>query len=119
VVIRVKPHEFFERQNTDLYCAVPVSITQASLGAEIQVPTLDNKTIKVKIPAGIQSGKLLRIRDEGVPAAGRRGNLYIKLMVKVPEKLSRRGKELMEELSKAEGENDSPKPIPLSELSEH
>jgi molecular chaperone DnaJ len=119
VVIRVKPHDFFERQDMDLYCAVPASVTQAALGAEIQVPTLDGKTIKVKIPAGIQSGKLLRIRDEGVPASGRRGNLYIKLIVKVPEKLSKRGRELMEELAKAEGENDSPKPIPLSELSEH
>jgi molecular chaperone DnaJ len=119
VVIRVKPHEFFERQDKDLYCAVPISVTQAALGTEIQVPTLDKKTIKVKIPTGIQSGKLLRIRDEGVPAGGRRGNLYIKLIVKVPEKLSRRGRELMEELAKVEGENDSPKPIPLSELSEH
>jgi molecular chaperone DnaJ len=103
----------------DLYCAVPVSVTQAALGAEIQVPTLDGKTIKVKIPAGIQSGKLLRIRDEGVPASGRRGNLYIKLIAKIPEKLSRRGRELMEELAKVEGENASPKPISLSELSEH
>jgi molecular chaperone DnaJ len=119
VVIRVKPHEFFERQDMDLYCAVPISVTQAALGAEIQVPTLDNKTIKVKIPAGIQNGKLLRIRDEGVPASGRRGNLYIKLIIKIPEKLSRRGRELMEELAKAEGENDSPRPIPLSDLSEH
>jgi molecular chaperone DnaJ len=118
VVIRVKPHEFFERQDLDLYCAVPISVTQAALGTEIQVPTLDKKTIKVKIPTGIQNGKLLRIRDEGVPAGGRRGNLYIKLIVKVPEKLSKRGRELMEELAKIEGENDSPKPIPLSELSE-
>jgi molecular chaperone DnaJ len=102
----------------DLHCAVPISVTQAALGAEIQVPTLDGKTIKVKIPAGIQSGKLLRIRDEGVPASGRRGNLYIKLIVKTPEKLSRRGRELMEELAKVEGENNSPKPIARSELSD-
>ena len=117
VFIRVKPHEFFERQDEDLYCAIPISVTQASLGAEIQVPTLEGKTIKVKVPAGIQAGKLLRIRDEGVPVSGRRGNLYIKLMVQIPVKLSRRGKELMEELSKSEGENNSPRPIPLSELS--
>jgi molecular chaperone DnaJ len=113
VFIRVKPHEYFERQELDLYCAVPISITQASLGAEIYVGTLDGKNIKVKIPAGIQNGKMLRIRDEGVPSSGYRGNLYIKLMVQIPAKLSRRGKELMEELAKVEGENDSPKPIPL------
>jgi molecular chaperone DnaJ len=118
VFIRVKPHEFFERQDEDLYCAVPISITQASLGAEIQVSTLEGKTIKVKIPAGIQNGKMLRIRDEGVPVSGRRGNLYIKLMIQIPAKLSRRGRELMEELAKTEGEDPAPRPIPLSELSE-
>ena len=116
VFIRIKPHEFFERQSYDLYCAVPISISQASLGADIHVTTLDGKKIKVKVPAGIQNGKMLRIRDEGVPSGGQRGNLYIKLMVKIPEKLSRRGKELLEELAKIEGQEDSPKPIPLSQL---
>jgi molecular chaperone DnaJ len=116
VFIRVKPHEYFERQNEDLYCAVPISVTQASLGADIQVSTLDSKTIKVRIPPGIQNGKLLRIRDEGVPNGGRRGNLYIKVIVQIPAKLSKRGRELMEELSRVEGEVDSPKPIPLSDL---
>jgi len=118
VFIRIKPHEFFERQDYDLYCAVPISISQAALGADIHVSTLDNKTIKVKVPAGIQNGKMLRIRDEGVPSGGRRGNLYIKLMVCIPEKLSRRGRELLEELARTEGQNDSPKLIPLSELSQ-
>jgi molecular chaperone DnaJ len=118
VVIRIKPHEHFERQDADLYCAVPISVTQAALGADIHVATLDGKTIKVKVPEGIQNGKMLRIRDEGVPSGGRRGNLYIKLMVKIPEKLSRRGRELLEELARAEGQNDNPRPIPLSELGE-
>ena len=116
VFIRTKPHEYFERQSYDLYCAVPISITQAALGADIHVTTLDNKTIKVKVPAGIQNGKLLRIRNEGVPSGSQRGSLYIKLMVQIPEKLSRRGKELLEELAKVEGQNDSPKPIALSQL---
>jgi molecular chaperone DnaJ len=119
VFIRVKPHEYFERQNLDLYCAVPVSVTQAALGADIHVTTLDGKTTKVKITPGIQNGQMLRIRDEGVPAAGRRGSLYVKVMVQVPAKLSRRGRELMEELSRVEGENESPKPIPLSDLAGH
>jgi molecular chaperone DnaJ len=120
VFFRVKPHDYFERQDADLYCAVPISISQAVLGADIHVMTLDGKNIKVKVPAGSQNGKMLRIRDEGIPAGsgGRRGNLYIKLMVQIPAKLSRRGKELMEELARVEGENDSPQPIPLAELSE-
>jgi molecular chaperone DnaJ len=116
VFIRIKPHEFFERQDMDLYCAVPISITQAALGAEIHVATLDGKTLKVKIPPGTSNGKLLRIRDEGVPSGGRRGSFWIKLIVQIPTKLSKRGKELLEEFSKAEGENDTPKPIALSEM---
>ena len=118
VVIRVKPHEYFERQDADLYCAVPISISQASLGAEIHVATLDGKTIKVKVPAGTQNGKMLRIRNEGVPSSSYRGNLYIKFMVQIPEKLSRRGKELLEELASVEEQNSSPSPIPLSQLAE-
>jgi molecular chaperone DnaJ len=119
VFIRVKPHDYFEREGLDLYCAVPVSVTQASLGTDLFITTLDDKKIKVKLPAGIQNGKMLRIKDEGVPSNGRRGNLYLKVMVQIPTKLSKRGKELMEELAKTEGEDASPKPIPLSELAQH
>jgi len=118
VVTRVKPHEYFERQDSDLYCAVPVSVTQAALGAEIHVSTLDGKTIKVKVPAGTQNGKMLRIRAEGVPTGSYRGDMYIKLMVRVPEKMSRKGRELLEEFARIEGENGSPKAIPLSQLSD-
>jgi molecular chaperone DnaJ len=117
VFIHVNGHEHFERDGNDLYCAVPISMTQAALGAELLVTTLDGKKIKVKIPAGMQNGKMLRIRDEGIPAGNRRGDLYIKVIVKIPAKLSRRGKELLEELSKVEGEESAPKPIPLAELS--
>jgi molecular chaperone DnaJ len=118
VIIHVQRHEYFERQDLDLYCAVPISITQAALGASIQVTTLDGKTIKVKVPGGTQNGKMLRIPNEGVPVAGRHGDLYIKLIVQIPPRLSKRGKELLEEFSRVEGENSSPKPIPLANLAE-
>jgi molecular chaperone DnaJ len=118
VIIRIKPHEYFERQDIDLYCAVPISVSQAALGADIQVSTLDGKTIKVKVPAGTQNGKMLRVRGEGVPSGSRRGDMYIKFLVRVPEKLSRRGRELLEELARTEGQNDSPGLIPLSQLGE-
>ena len=95
VFIRIKSHEYFERQDYDLYCAVPISITQAALGADIHVTTLDSKTIKVKVPAGIQNGKMLRIRSEGVPSGNQRGDLYIKLMIQIPERLSKKGRELL------------------------
>ncbi|MDR0487071.1 MAG: molecular chaperone DnaJ [Treponema sp.] len=118
VFIMVKPHEYFERDGFDLYCAVPVSVSQAALGTDIHVTTLDDKTIKVKVPSGSQNGKMLRLRDAGVPSGSHRGDLYIKLIVQIPEKLSRRGRELFEELAKSEGQDSNPKPIPLSQLRE-
>jgi molecular chaperone DnaJ len=116
IFIHVKPHEYFERQGADLYCAVPISITQAALGGDLQVKTLDDRSVKVKIPAGSPNGKLLRLREEGIPVAGRRGDFYIKLMVQIPAKLSKKGRQLLEEFSKLEGENDKPDPIPLAGL---
>jgi molecular chaperone DnaJ len=117
VFIRVKAHDFFEREGNDLYCAIPISITQAALGGELQVATLEGKTVKVKIPSGSSNGKLLRLREEGVPTAGgKRGDLYIKLMVQIPSKLSAKGRALLEEFSKLEGENEKPNPIPLAAL---
>jgi molecular chaperone DnaJ len=119
VFIRVKAHASFERSGADLYCAVPISMTQAALGSEITVTALDDKKLKLKIPAGTQSGKLLRIRDEGVPVAnGRPGDLYIKLIVRVPSKLSSKSKALLEEVSKLEGEDASPAPLSLADLHE-
>jgi len=119
VFIRIKPHNCFERSGSDLYCAVPISMTQAALGAEITVTALDEKKLKLKVPAGTQNGKLLRIRDEGVPVAnGRAGDLYIKIIVRVPTKLSSKSKTLLEEVGRLEGEESSPSPIELSELHE-
>jgi molecular chaperone DnaJ len=118
VVIHVLPHKHFERQGNDVYCALPISFTQAALGAEVQVPTLDGKRIKLKVPPGTQHGKVLRIKNEGIPIVNstRRGDMYIKLHVEVPRRLSGRAKELLKELSTVEGENGSPDPIPLRDL---
>ena len=118
IFMHVSAHPQFERNGQDLYCAVPISIIQATLGAEITVTSLDGKKIKIKVPAGTQSGKLLRVRDEGVPygTAGRKGDLYIKIMVKVPSKLSSKSKQLLEEIAKIEGENTSPEAMLLSEI---
>jgi molecular chaperone DnaJ len=119
VFIHVQPHAFFERDGADLYCAVPISISQAALGADILVPTVDEKTIRVSVPAGTQSGRLLRLRGEGLPelhSPSRRGDLYIKLVVRVPTKLSGKAKELLKEYASVSGEEKSPRPIRLSEL---
>ncbi len=119
VFIHVQNHEFFEREGSDIYCAVPVSITQAALGSDITVTTLDDRKIKVKVPAGTQNGKLLRVRDEGIPhgsGASHRGDLYIKVIVRVPGRLSSKARDLLEQVAAIEGEDAEPKPIRLSEL---
>jgi molecular chaperone DnaJ len=119
VFLRVQPHESFERDGRDVYCAVPISITQAALGADIVVPTLDDKTVRVSIPPGTQNGRILRLRGEGIPELhnpGKRGDMYIKIVVRVPTKITPKAKELLKELASVSGEDTSPRPIPLSEL---
>lgn len=119
IIIHVKGHDWFERSGADLYCAIPISFTQAALGAEIHVKTLDDKMIKVKIPPGTQHGKMLRISGEGVPVLhqpGRRGDLYIKIHVQIPDKLSSKAKDLLQQLAKVEGEESTPRPIRLEDL---
>ena len=119
VFVNVRPHEYFERSGNDLYCMVPINVAQASLGCSINVDTLDEKKVKLKIPAGIQNGKLLRLKGEGVPYLhnpNKKGDLYIKIQIVTPERLSSRAKALMEELSQQLGENENPKPVRLSSL---
>ncbi len=118
VVVHVLPHKHFERQGNDIYCAVPISFTQAALGADIQVPTLNGKRARVKIPAGTQHGKVLRLKNEGIPVvnSSRRGDMYIKIHVDVPKRVSGRAKDLLKELADLEGEESNPNPIPLRDL---
>jgi molecular chaperone DnaJ len=121
VVIHVAPHRCYERNGGDLYCAIPVTMAQAALGADLTITALDGKKLKLKIPAGTQHGKLLRVKGEGVPLQGasggaRKGDLYLKILVSVPEKLSLRQRQLLEEFARIEAAPDSPEPLPLSSL---
>ncbi len=117
VVVRVQRHEYFEREGADLYCAVPISVAQAALGAEIPLPTLDGRTVLVTVRPGTQHGAMLRLRGEGVPNEGsHRGDLYVKVLVRVPERLSGRAKELMKAFAEAAGDEPAPGPVPLSQL---
>ena len=121
VFIHVQAHEYYERDGADLYCVIPIDIVQATLGADIVVNTLDNRQIKVKIAPATQNGKILRIRGEGVPflnSSDRRGDLYLKIRVEIPKKLSAKGKSLLKEFGDSEGQNDHPKPVPLAQLRE-
>lgn len=99
VVLHVKEHPFFERDGNNIYCAVPVSITQAALGAEIRIPTLDGEHT-LKIPEGTQSGTAFRIRHKGVASLNGhgKGDLFVEVRVQTPTKLTRRQRELLEEL---------------------
>lgn len=107
--IRVKPHPFFRRQGDDVLCNVPVTFTQAALGAEVAVPTLDGKG-KLRVPAGTQPGTTLRIKGKGMPkkAGMGRGDQRVEVQVEVPTSLSARQRELLEELAKEIGEDVSP-----------
>ncbi|KGE73774.1 molecular chaperone DnaJ [Spirochaeta lutea] len=119
VFIHVQPHQFYERDGADLYCVIPIDIVQATLGAEILVPTLEDKKVKVKIAPGTQNGKMMRLKNEGIPYLNnpsRRGDLYIKVQVDVPKKISSKSKELLEEFARIEGQVNSPQPVPLKEL---
>src|SRR5574344_556145 len=118
VVIHVDEDRYFERDSQDLYCAVPITIAQAALGCDITVPSLDGKQISLKIPSGTSNGKLLRIKGEGVPFTGstRRGDLYVKIVVQVPQRLSSQEKALLEQYLKLENATLSPQLIALSSL---
>ncbi|HEB10445.1 MAG TPA: molecular chaperone DnaJ [Spirochaetales bacterium] len=120
VYLQVSAHEYFERDGSDLYCAVPVSISQASLGADILVPTLENgRKVRVKVPPGTQNGKMLRLRNEGVTTLNnpnRKGDLYIRIQVRTPTRMSARARALLREFAEISEEESTPKPIRLSDL---
>ncbi|GMR19535.1 MAG: molecular chaperone DnaJ [Gammaproteobacteria bacterium] len=99
VQIRLKPHAIFQRDGDDLYCDMPVSFATATLGGELEIPTLDSRA-NLKIPAGTQSEKLFRLRGKGVRnvRSGHVGDLYCKLSVETPVNLTAKQKELLREL---------------------
>ena len=99
VVLEVKEHTFFERRGADLYCTIPLSIAQAALGAELQVPGLTGEE-RLKVPEGTQSGAVFRIKGKGLPDphGGGRGDLYYHVRVLTPSKLTREQRKLMEQL---------------------
>lgn len=98
--IFVKQDPYFERKGDDLYTTAEMSFSQAVLGDKIEINTLEDKKIELKVPSGIQSGKVLRISNKGVPhfSGYGRGNLYVVLKIKTPQKLTKEQKKLLKEL---------------------
>jgi molecular chaperone DnaJ len=107
--ISVKPHPIFTRENDDVVCEVPISFTQAAIGAEVEVPTIEG-TVNLKIPHGTQSGKVFRLKGKGLASlrTGRRGDEQVVIKVETPSKLTKRQRELLEEFAHISGEDTTP-----------
>jgi len=110
VVISLKKHQIFEREGADLYCTMPVTFPQASLGSEVDAPTLDGR-VKIKIPAGTEGGRVFRLRGHGVPDVrnnGQKGDLYVRVQIAVPKKMSHRQAQLLREFANETGDEVYP-----------
>jgi molecular chaperone DnaJ len=109
VVIHVKEHKIFQRENDDLYCEVPIAFSVAALGGEIEAPTLQGKA-QLKVPAGTQSGQMFRLRGKGIlNVNGReRGDLLARLIVEVPSRLNTEQRKKLEEFAALCGEENTP-----------
>ena len=119
VTCRIQPHEFFERDGDDLHCRANVSIVQASLGAEVEVDGIfENEKVTVRIPEGLQNGQTVRCKGFGMPRlrSDARGDLYVHVTVSVPKKLTKKQRELLEQLAHEFGEDVAEARTPLQKL---
>ncbi|MFZ2469523.1 MAG: DnaJ C-terminal domain-containing protein, partial [Parvibaculum sedimenti] len=110
IFLSIKPHSIFQRDGADLFCRVPIAMTTAALGGEIEVPTLNGKRVKLKIPEGSQTGRQFRLKDKGMPVLHSReiGDLYIQTTVETPVHLSKKQKELLREFEKTSSKETNP-----------
>lgn len=111
IFLSVRPHRLFERDGEHLFCRVPISMADAALGGEIEVPTIDGGRAKVKVPDGTQTGQRFRLRAKGMPQlrSEARGDMYIELAVETPVNLTKRQKELLKEFrTEGQGKNTNP-----------
>lgn len=102
ITISIKPHEFFKREGTNVYLEYPISVTQAILGDEVEVPTLDGR-VKYTIPEGTQSGTVFRLKGKGIPylRSGSRGDQYVTVNVSIPKNLTKEQREIVEKLAES------------------
>ena len=115
IYVQFKPHDFFKKEGTNLNCEVPITITKAALGGEIEVPTIDGKKVEVKIPPGTQANNSFRLKGKGMPQmnSSRRGDLYIHTNIEIPINLTSKEEKLLQELDKELSKR--PKSCPNSE----
>lgn len=110
IFLSIKPHEFFQRDGADIFCKVPISMTTAALGGQIDVPTVDGSITRVKVPEGSETGKQFRLRGKGMPVLRSKvtGDMYIQVEVETPKNLTRRQRELLEEFEQESHKETSP-----------
>jgi len=110
IFLSIRPHEFFQRDGADLFCRVPISMTTAALGGQLEVPTVSGEKTRVKVPAGTQTGKQFRLKSKGMPVlrAHQTGDMYIQVAVETPRSLSKRQRELLEEFEQASNAETHP-----------
>ena len=108
--VSVKPHDMFEREGANLFMRAPVPMTVAALGGELELPTIDGGRTKIKVEAGSQGGKRMRLRGKGMSVlrSQSRGDMYIELAVETPARLSAKQRELLEEFAALSGDEVSP-----------
>lgn len=106
IVITLKKHSIFERDGADLYCTMPITFPQAALGAQVDAPTLGGK-VTIKIPAGTEAGRTFRLRGHGVPdvrAGSQKGDLYVRVQIAVPKKMSGKQEDLLRQFAEETGD---------------
>ena len=110
IFLEVAPHEFFQRDGADLHCRVPISMASAALGGEFEVPAIDGSKVRVKVPAGTQTGRRFRLGGKGMPVlrSKQTGDMYVQVAVETPQNLTKRQRELLAEFEKLSSEETQP-----------
>jgi molecular chaperone DnaJ len=106
LIISVRPHDFFKREGDDIICKIPITVTEAALGAKIEVPSIDGKSL-LRIPPGTQSGQKFRLRGKGAPSLRGKlpGNQIVEVRVMVPKVADERSREILQELARLNPDN--------------
>jgi len=110
IFLSIRPHDFFQRDGADIFCRVPISMTTAALGGQIDVPTIDGEMTRVRVPEGTESGKQFRLKSKGMPVLRSKvlGDMYIQVEVETPKNLTRKQRELLEAFERESNKETSP-----------
>ena len=113
IFLSIEPHEFFQRDGADLHCRVPISMVAAALGGDFEVPAIDGSKVRVKVPAGTQTGRRFRLAAKGMPVlrAKQMGDMYVQVVVETPQNLTKRQRELLAEFENLSSDTTQPESV--------